>query len=105
MPTPDITDAELGLMAPRLTTAPTKITLSNTSNVCAGLGAGEYLIVSTVDCFVLQGASTVTSNTACNPLYANKYIPMFVTSQTVDGYLAGIVTSGAGTVDIIKTNP
>jgi len=82
------------------TTAPTTISLSVTSASVAlprASNLGCYRLWASVDCFVLLGGSAVAALTTSVPLTAK--VPEVFHSYN-EGYIAGIVSSGTGTLFI-----
>ena len=96
-----LTDLERAVVGAQLMGAPTKVSLSNSTATSTQLSKGVYEVISDSDCFVLQGASTVTAATATSRfLPANTARLMAVVDGTTDAYVAGIVSSGTGTLYI-----
>lgn len=81
-------------------TAPVRVALSTSTNRSTLLPPGNYKISSDVDCTFLQGGSAVTAATTSRPCWAKTYLPLRV-SSSADGYVAGIVATGTGTLYIM----
>ncbi len=82
------------------TGAPTTVALSTGSNVNATALSSSLRLVrlwASVDCFVRVGGSSVTAATTDHPLTAK--IPEIFHLDS-SGYVAGIVSSGTGTLFI-----
>ena len=100
MPIGNSTDAGYAALNQDLKSAPVTRTLSTTTATSSVLALGRHRIVSTVDCYVRQGASTVVSTTSMSYLPAGVIDYIFVSSATTDGYVAGITALGTGTLFI-----
>jgi len=102
MPLGNSNDAGYGALNQQLSSAPTTVSLSTTTATSAALGIGRHRVISTVDCYVRQGASTVVSTSSMSWLPAGVIDYIFVSAPTTDGYLAGITASGTGTLFITR---
>ena len=96
-----IQDAEYGLICGNFTAAPTCVSLSTTTATSAALTQGYYRVVSTIDCFLKQGGSTITAATTDNWVPAG--VIMNIVSDATKGlYVAGITAAGTGTLYLSK---
>jgi hypothetical protein len=84
------------------TTNPTNISAVNgSSTASAALAPGLWLITSSADVFIKQGASDVAASTSTIPLWSKTYFgPIFVTGSA-DAYVAARTASGSATVYLI----
>ena len=82
--------------------APTVRTLTTSSARTAQLAAGTYVVSADVDCFFLQGGSTVTAAATSNPLWAKTYVNIQIKGSGVDDYIAGIVAAGTGNLYMLQ---
>lgn len=83
------------------TKAAVTVSISGTSaRNGSDLGPGAYLITSDVDCFFLQGSSSVTATTSSPPLWGKSYFLVF-TDSSADARIAFITSGGTGTAYII----
>ncbi len=71
-------------------------------NATAGLALGDYLIKSSCDCFVRQGAwASITSTAAAGfPLFAGEYLIIPVTKAGFDDGIAAITGGATGSLYI-----
>jgi hypothetical protein len=83
--------------------APERISVSTTTAKTAAVyAAGTYLLTCDVDVFIKSGTQAgVTAATTDNPLWGKTYMLWQVTSAD-NGGLAGITSSGTGTLYILK---
>lgn len=95
-------DSEYLALNPTWVNLPTEVALSTSSNASAQLSTGFYFVKSDVDTFIRQGGSSVAATTASWKLEAGSTIPMAVTIAGTNDYLAGILSSGTGTLQILK---
>lgn len=90
-------------LCPRYTNAPTEVTLSTSSaRNSSALGVGFYIVRCDVNCYIKQGTSSVTADANDFIISAGSTYPMAVTDGTSDSYLAGILASGSGTLQILQ---
>ena len=95
-PTPDI------LARRRLINNCTTRTIS-TSTATTTLGLGVYEVTTDLDCFILQGAVSVTATTTASvPLWARSYVEIYVSAVGVDDTIAAVSASGTGTLYCAK---
>lgn len=89
-------------MSTKLTQASVRVSLATTTARSALLPPGNYQVTCDVDCFILQGGSAVDAVLATsNVLWSKGYIKVRV-GDASDGYIAGILASGTGTLHILK---
>lgn len=95
--TPDNLKTRSYLFKSQLLTAPTVISLSGVSakNV-APLSPGNYILKSTINCYVLQGNGSISATTSNYPMGAAEESRLFVVSDISDGYFAGITDGYSG---------
>lgn len=81
----------------QLLSAPTVISLSGVSakNVTP-LSPGNYILKSTVNCYVLQGGGSISATTSNYPMGAAEESRLFVVTDASDGYFAGITDGSPG---------
>lgn len=80
------------------------VSISTVTAVSGALVPGKYRVWSSVDCFVRQGASTVTATTAAGtPLAAGRaeYWEIFDAASNA-GYMASITAAGTGTLYLTR---
>ena len=100
----DKNDLEYDLVGENAISVPVSVAMNTTSQRTAALPVGSYRIVSDVSCFFQQGGSTIAA--AAN--WANShYLPAnltekIVVSGTSNAYLAVLVSSGTGNIQIAK---
>ena len=88
---------QVGELSPNCST----LALSMSSNPTSQLKTNcIYRLWSSVDCFVKLGASSVTCTTSDSPLTAK--VPEYFKTGEANLYLAGIVSSGTGTLFITE---
>ena len=75
---------------------PDTLALSVTSDRVQLLANRIYRAWSSVDCFFKMGNSSVVATTSSHPLTAK--VDMLIVPQVGSDYLAGIVSSGSGTL-------
>lgn len=96
-------DAEYNIVCPKLTNAPTILSLSTTTARTAALATGSYYLWSIdTDCYVLQGGSTITAVAATSIGVALGMRLPFTVTSAADAYIAGITSSGTGNLYIVK---
>lgn len=78
---------------------PVVVSLSGTTARSAVLDTGTHEVISSVDCFILQGGSAVDALTTSWPLYAGQALVVDV-GDASDAYVAGITTGGTGSLYI-----
>lgn len=85
----------------KCTASPTNVSISGASaRNAVALTAGKYVLKTTVDCYIKQGSSTVTSATTDWPLFAGEESPIYLVSTSADAYFAAITGGAAGTLYI-----
>jgi len=85
---------------PLSTTSPTKVSLSGTTaRNSTALTAGHYRITATVDCYIVQGGSTIEADTDEYLLPAGAEIHRVVDSAS-SAYFAAITDGGTGSLFI-----
>ncbi len=81
---------------------PTSVAYTGTQDRTAALAPGLYEIVSTTNCFFLQGGSSVAATTSSNPLPAWAPRLVWVEASVTDGYISAIRETTSGTIYAIK---
>lgn len=81
----------------QLLSAPTVISLSGASaKNTTPLSPGNYILKSTVNCYVLQGNGSISATTSNYPVGAAEESRLFVVTDVSDGYFAGITSGSPG---------
>ena len=82
---------------------PVTVSLTGTTARSAQLKKqSKYEIFATVDWFFLQGTVAVDATTSSHPRLAYQPTTIVVEDATSDGYIAGILSAGTGTLYIAE---
>lgn len=98
----NILDAKRAHLFPRFLNAPVEVSLSGTSSRSSQLPLGAYLIKSDETTYIKQGGSSVDADTNDWIIEAGVTYTMRVEYAGTDDYLAGILASGTGTLQILQ---
>ena len=86
----------------QVTTAPTIVSISGTTAKSAALTVGDYYVKASTDCFIKQGATSVTAATTNFPLFSGEELVVRVDNATNNGYIAAITSGATGSLYIQK---
>jgi len=95
----------LSITNPNYTRAPVQITVAAASAASSQLAVGHYYLMCDIDCYFLQGASSVTAavDTTSHRLPADRERYFCVSDTTNNGYIAAIRVGGTnGTMQIAR---
>ena len=96
----DTRDAEIAATNQQLINGSTRVVANSAAQLSGSLGVGRYRVVSDVDCFILQGASTVTANVTGCPYLPAKVIDYIFVDAAARGYVSVITNGDTGMLDI-----
>lgn len=99
MPSGNQTDGRYAFVCGQFTGTVTSVAVEVGSNRSAQLTPGRYRMVSTVDCFVKQGGSTVTATSDHFPIFAEQ-THYFAVGGGNDDFVAVIRDSADGSLRI-----